>query len=101
MAQIHPNSLASSSARDEIDAAAVWAEGLDPTATTLPSPAGAINREDELLRLLRMARTGALMIIAFQFAYLEWDRAIWQTLPAGLMFWHVGNLLVGFVALSL
>jgi len=48
-----------------------------------------------------MTRVGALMIVAFQFAYLEWDLSIWRILPASLMFWHIANILVGFVALGL
>ena len=48
-----------------------------------------------------MARGAALIIIALQFAYLEWDRSIWRNLPANLMSWHVATIVVGFAVLGL
>jgi PAS domain S-box-containing protein len=101
MAQIHPDEPHSSISRNEIDAALAQADDLDPIVEPIPSPAYASDREDEVLRMLHMTRAGALMIIGFQIAYLEWDLSMWRILPANLMFWHVGNILVGFVALAL
>ncbi len=99
MAQIHPDQSRASVSANAIDAPPADANG--PGASVGPSPAYAIDREVELLQVLRMTRAGALMIIAFQLAYLEWDLSVWPTLPAGVMAYHVGNILVGFVALGL
>ncbi len=101
MAQIHPDGPESSISHHEIDPALTHANGLDINVEPIPSPAYATNQELEDDRVIRMARAGALMIIAFQFAYLEWDLSVWPILPAGLMVCHVGNILVGFVALGL
>jgi two-component system, sensor histidine kinase and response regulator len=101
MAQIHPDESHSSIARSEIDATLAQPNGLDTAVEAPAPPACANNQQLEDSRVLLIARSGALMIIALQFAYLEWDLSIWRILPAGLMGWHVGSILVGFVALGL
>src|SRR5579863_242958 len=98
MAQTHPYKPLAAAARDEVAAAADLNGRVRPAPL---SPAHSANREVELLRVLGMTRVGALMIIAFQLAYLGWDLSVWRTMRAGMMAWHVGNIAVGVVALGL
>jgi len=99
MAQIHPDQPPPSVSADEIDAAPTDPSGLAPSGA--PAADYTTNREVELFQVQHMTRAGTLMIIAFQFAYLEWDLSVWRTLPHAAMAWHVGVITVGFVALSL
>src|SRR5579872_7488655 len=99
MAQIHLDQPPPSVSADEIDGAPANPSGLDPSGA--PAPDYTTDREVELLQVRRMTRAGALMIIAFQFAYLEWDLSVWRTLPSAAMAWHVGIITAGFIALGL
>jgi two-component system sensor histidine kinase/response regulator len=101
MTQIHPAQSQRSVSDCEFEASAAAANGLDQTVAPFPSPTPTLNQELGNDHGFLMARAGVLTILAFQFAYLEWDRSVWRTLPAGLMFWHMANILVGFVALGL
>ena len=99
MAQIHPDQPPASISADKIDAALARADVLDPPVA--PPSAYTTDREVELLQVQRMTRAGALMIIAFQFAYLGWELAVRPTLPAGAMAYHIGTIVVGFAPLGL
>jgi hypothetical protein len=59
------------------------------------------SQELDFDRVLKVSRSGALLIIVFQVAYLLWDRSIWIVLPTGIMAFHGLNIAVGCSAFAL
>ena len=101
MAEANSHTDEASSAEVEADAGLTAANRMNGRAEPLPAPDYFDNQDLELNRVVRLARTGGLVIIASQFAYLAWDLSIWRVLPTGIMACHAGNILAGCIALAL
>jgi hypothetical protein len=101
MVQIHSDAAGSPISRDGIDTLGDPVSDFDKQSEPRPSPLCVINQALQNARLIKMGRLSALILIAFQFAYLKADQSIWGILPTPLMIAHVCTILVGFATLSL
>ena len=96
-AKIGPKATSNASA----STGSIAAKSVDDDASALP-PANYFDDEDlEFNRVVMIARTGALLVVASQFLYFGWDASVCGLHSARLMLCHGSNIVVGCVALAL
>jgi hypothetical protein len=96
-AKIGPKAASNASA----STGSIVAKSVDDDASALP-PANYFDDEDlEFNRVVMIARTGALLVVASQFLYFGWDASVCGLHSARLMLCHGSNIVVRCVALAL
>ena len=79
----------------------VLAQAADARTTSMPRPNYFADEDLEFNRVVMIARTGALLVVASQFLYLGWDASVCGLHSVRLMLCHGSNILVGCIALGL
>jgi PAS domain S-box-containing protein len=80
---------------------AILTQPTDARAASTPLANYFDNEDLEFNRVVMIARTGALLVVACQFLYLGWDVSVCGLHSVRLMLCHGCNILVGCVALAL